>query len=167
MRQRDQHNHTFPRPPRSICLCPSLPADLPLPHPTAAIIGQKGGLWAVSQGFNLSTQEQTQIISAFDNPGTAQANGIHAGGVKFFCLKADDKVIYGKQGVSISFLACTGGGTGGHGEVRSKLRSWRRPACPCITRLYERLGALLLQQLNVLALNICSLHLLNSIAPHP
>ncbi len=63
--------------------------------------GLKGGVWATSSGFTLSTEEQKGIVASFDNPAGAQANGIRAGGTKFFCLKADPRSVYGKQGVRI------------------------------------------------------------------
>ncbi|KDN45285.1 putative PFY1-profilin [Tilletiaria anomala UBC 951] len=64
----------------------------------AAILGLKGGVWATSSGFALTPEEQRTIVSTFDAPDTAQANGIRAAGRKYFCLKADGRSVYGKQG---------------------------------------------------------------------
>ncbi|KAL4073837.1 profilin [Scleroderma yunnanense] len=63
----------------------------------AAILGQKGGVWAASPGYNLSTEEQKAITSGFSNPSSVQANGVRLAGQKFFTLQADPEHIYGKK----------------------------------------------------------------------
>ncbi|KAI6002816.1 profilin [Pisolithus albus] len=50
----------------------------------AAIIGQAGGVWAASPGYNLSPAEQKAIVNAFKNLGEAQAHGVRLAGRKFF-----------------------------------------------------------------------------------
>ncbi|GAA6044047.1 hypothetical protein JCM8097_001391 [Rhodosporidiobolus ruineniae] len=96
---------------------PALPADdlLPLRAPPrcslnplsnllgtgkvtkAAILGQQGGVWAQSAGYDLSAEEQTAITRSFADPSQAQANGIRAQGQKFMTLRADDRSVYGKK----------------------------------------------------------------------
>ncbi|KAG7445130.1 profilin [Guyanagaster necrorhizus] len=63
----------------------------------AAIIGQQGGIWAASAGYNLSTAEQNAIIQGFSDLAHVQASGIRAAGQKFFTLQANERSIYGKK----------------------------------------------------------------------
>ncbi|KAL8283939.1 hypothetical protein RQP46_005371 [Phenoliferia psychrophenolica] len=63
----------------------------------AAILGQAGGVWASSPGYDISTEEQAAIVGAFADPSSAQANGIRAAGVKFFTLTANERSVYGKK----------------------------------------------------------------------
>ncbi|GAA5866267.1 hypothetical protein JCM8547_007222 [Rhodosporidiobolus lusitaniae] len=63
----------------------------------AAIIGQQGGVWAQSAGYDLSPEEQTAFTKIHVDPSTAQASGIRAQGNKFMTLKADDRSVYGKK----------------------------------------------------------------------
>ncbi|THV03050.1 profilin [Dendrothele bispora CBS 962.96] len=63
----------------------------------AAILGQQGGVWAVSAGYNLSTEEQSAILKAFSNPEGVQASGLRLAGKKFFTLQVDGEHIYLKQ----------------------------------------------------------------------
>ncbi|KAI9228975.1 MAG: profilin [Piptocephalis tieghemiana] len=65
----------------------------------AAILGQKDmAAWATSPGFTLSKTELEQIISGFSDPGSFFSTGVHAAGVKYLTIKADERSIYGKQG---------------------------------------------------------------------
>ncbi|KAI6157862.1 profilin [Pisolithus tinctorius] len=66
----------------------------------AAIIGQSGGVWAASPGYNLSPAEQKAIVNAFTNPAETQANGVRLAGQKFFVLSVDVLTgqILGKKG---------------------------------------------------------------------
>ncbi|KZT02849.1 profilin [Laetiporus sulphureus 93-53] len=73
----------------------------------AAIIGLSGGVWASSPGYTLSTQEQKDIVAAFNNPAAAQANGIRLAGQKFFTLQANDRSIYGKKAADGCILVKT------------------------------------------------------------
>ncbi|ORY45840.1 profilin [Leucosporidium creatinivorum] len=63
----------------------------------AAILGQQGGVWAQSAGYELSPEEQAAIVAAFSDPTNAQGNGVRAQGVKFMTIKADDRSVYGKK----------------------------------------------------------------------
>ncbi|GAA5825103.1 hypothetical protein JCM5353_006509 [Sporobolomyces roseus] len=63
----------------------------------AAILGQQGGVWATSSGYNLTPEEQAAIVKTFQNPENAQATGVRAAGQKFFCLSANDRSVYGKK----------------------------------------------------------------------
>ncbi|KAH9919491.1 profilin [Epithele typhae] len=64
----------------------------------AAIIGLAGGVWASSAGFTLTPEEQTKIVSMFNNAEEARTHGIRLSGNKFFTLSANDRSIYGKKG---------------------------------------------------------------------
>ncbi|KAK9237352.1 profilin [Lipomyces kononenkoae] len=65
----------------------------------AAIYSRAGdSVWAQSVGFSLSTTEISEIVSGFDNSSGLQAKGLHAQGIKYFLLRADDRSIYGKKG---------------------------------------------------------------------
>ena len=64
----------------------------------AAILGQKGGVWATSPGFTLSAEEQKAITDAFGAGGVAslQSSGLRLQGQKYILLRADDNSVYGK-----------------------------------------------------------------------
>jgi len=64
----------------------------------AAILGQAGGVWAISKGYDLSTQEQRDIIESLKNPKSVEGKGIVLGGQKFFILTVTPKCVYGKKG---------------------------------------------------------------------
>lgn len=91
----------------------------------AAILGQQGGIWAQSAGYNvrpllplslrypadrgvvwdepddtqLSQEEQNNLIKIHSDPSNAQANGVRAQGQKFLTIRADDRSVYGKKQV--------------------------------------------------------------------
>ncbi|CAO1620070.1 unnamed protein product [Sympodiomycopsis kandeliae] len=73
----------------------------------AAILGRKGGVWATSNGFTISPQEQSALISGFDDPSPLQASGLHIAGKKYFTLQANDRSIYGKAGADGVILVKT------------------------------------------------------------
>ncbi|KAJ3282926.1 hypothetical protein HDU79_009549 [Rhizoclosmatium sp. JEL0117] len=64
----------------------------------AAIRGHDGSLWATSAGFDINATEINNLVAAFKDASGIRANGLYAGGVKYFTLRADDRSIYGKQG---------------------------------------------------------------------
>ncbi|KAF8799814.1 profilin [Phlegmacium glaucopus] len=64
----------------------------------AAILGLKGGVWATSHGFTLSTEEQAAIVEGFVTPDKVQASGIRLAGQKYFTLSVIDRTIQGKKG---------------------------------------------------------------------
>merc|ERR1711939_232698 len=66
----------------------------------AAILGQQGGVWATSAGYELSQGEQTAIIQAHGKIDDVQASGVHAAGTKYMTLRADDRSIYAKKGAN-------------------------------------------------------------------
>ncbi|KIK98632.1 hypothetical protein PAXRUDRAFT_823678 [Paxillus rubicundulus Ve08.2h10] len=63
----------------------------------AAILGHKGGVWAISPGYTLSAEEQKAILAAFDKQDVTQAKGVHLAGQKFFTLQCNTRSIYGKK----------------------------------------------------------------------
>eukprot|EP01111_Echinosteliopsis_oligospora_P017393 TRINITY_DN750_c0_g1_i1.p1 TRINITY_DN750_c0_g1~~TRINITY_DN750_c0_g1_i1.p1 ORF type:complete len:125 (-),score=28.22 TRINITY_DN750_c0_g1_i1:69-443(-) len=62
----------------------------------AAIIGLDGGSWA-SKNLNLKPGEGQKIANLFKNPANAYAEGITVNGIKYLCVKSDDRSIYGKK----------------------------------------------------------------------
>ncbi|KAJ4001643.1 profilin [Lentinula boryana] len=65
----------------------------------ASIIGVQGGIWATSAGLELSDAEQAKLLQAHSQPEAVQASGLVIGGVKYFCLQANDRSIYLKKGL--------------------------------------------------------------------
>jgi len=63
----------------------------------AAILGQAGGVWATSPGFELSAAEQKAAIGLLNNKEAAQASGITLAGTKYFALQVDERKFYGKK----------------------------------------------------------------------
>ncbi|GAA5995667.1 profilin [Rhodotorula paludigena] len=63
----------------------------------AAILGQQGGVWASSAGYDLAPEEQSAILASFSDAASAQANGVRARGQKYLCIRADDRSVYGKK----------------------------------------------------------------------
>lgn len=53
----------------------------------------------------LSTEEQKAIVAGFANSDQVRANGIRAGGQKFFTLNAEPERIYGKKQVRELFTS--------------------------------------------------------------
>ncbi|KAJ7220680.1 profilin [Mycena pura] len=68
----------------------------------AAILGQQGGVWAISEEYELSLPEQNAIIGAFDKLEDVQANGLTLNGRKFFTTTTDEerRSIYLRKGTS-------------------------------------------------------------------
>ncbi|KAF8415628.1 profilin [Boletus edulis BED1] len=73
----------------------------------AAILGQKGGVWASSAGYKLSPDEQKAIVNAHNNVEATQASGVRLAGQKFFTLQANDRSVYGKKGADGCILVKT------------------------------------------------------------
>ncbi|KAG8743065.1 profilin, required for normal timing of actin polymerization in response to thermal stress [Ceratobasidium sp. 414] len=63
----------------------------------AAILGQKGGVWATSPEFTLSPAEQTHVLGLFNNIAAAQGSGVTLAGTKYFALQVNDRSFYGKK----------------------------------------------------------------------
>jgi len=65
----------------------------------AAIFNAAGNsAWAVSPNFTPKPEELKALVVGFDNAAPLHEKGIHIAGVKYFCIKGDDRSIYGKQG---------------------------------------------------------------------
>jgi len=73
----------------------------------AAILGQKGGVWAATAEYDISPEEQKAIVGAFTNVEAAQASGIRLAGKKFFTVQANERSIYGKKGADGCILVKT------------------------------------------------------------
>jgi profilin len=72
----------------------------------AAILGQKGGVWASSAGLVISPDEQKAIIGGFNN-SNIQATGFRIAGVKYFTVKANERSIYGQTNADGAILVKT------------------------------------------------------------
>ncbi|KAF5309831.1 hypothetical protein D9619_010321 [Psilocybe cf. subviscida] len=64
----------------------------------AAILGQKGGVWASSPGFTISPEEEKAIIKGYTDNDSIRANGVRLGGQKFFTLSVEGRTIQAKKG---------------------------------------------------------------------
>lgn len=64
----------------------------------AAIAGRDGTVWATSEGFNVSKDELTKLISGFDNQNVLAASGVTLSGNRYIYLSGNDKVIRAKLG---------------------------------------------------------------------
>ncbi|GAW06471.1 profilin [Lentinula edodes] len=73
----------------------------------AAILGAQGGVWATSEGFEISPDEQARILQAHSQPSAIQASGLVIAGVKYFCLQANERSIYLKKGVDGAIVVKT------------------------------------------------------------
>ncbi|THH26774.1 hypothetical protein EUX98_g7414 [Antrodiella citrinella] len=75
----------------------------------AAILGQAGGVWATSAGYNLSDEEQKAIVHAFNDLEGVRTKGFRAANRKFFTLQAVEggRSIYGKIGADGCILVKT------------------------------------------------------------
>lgn len=76
----------------------------------AAILGQKGGVWAASSDFKISPPEQDAILKAFTNATHAdklRAEGIRLAGVKYFTLSVEGRTIQGKKGADGTVIVKT------------------------------------------------------------
>ncbi|GMM47559.1 profilin [Pichia kluyveri] len=63
----------------------------------AAIYSTDGAVWANTGSLNVSPQEFQLIAGGFTNASSVQMSGFHVENVKQFCIKADDRSIYGKH----------------------------------------------------------------------
>ncbi len=64
----------------------------------AAIYGADGSAaWAKSNGFDLQPTEVTEVVNGYSDASNLWASGLHIQGQKYFCIKADDRSIYGKH----------------------------------------------------------------------
>ncbi|KAE8156911.1 profilin [Aspergillus tamarii] len=73
----------------------------------AAILGQQGGVWAHSNGYELSTEEQRAVIDAYNDPGHVMSSGLKLAGTKFFCPSANKRSIQLKKGADGAVLVKT------------------------------------------------------------
>jgi len=78
-----------------------------------AILGQAGGIWAASQGYNLPPNEQKAIVNTLKNLETpanveaVQRDGIRLSNQKFFTIYAAGRSVYGKKGADGCVLVKT------------------------------------------------------------
>ncbi|VEU20706.1 DEKNAAC101538 [Brettanomyces naardenensis] len=64
----------------------------------AAIYGADGAsVWATTNGFQLQPSEVQDIATGYGDASKLWSSGLHVEGQKYFCIKADDRSIYGKH----------------------------------------------------------------------
>lgn len=64
----------------------------------AAIFSADGaGVWANSGNLTLQPGEINVIVAGFNDASQLQMSGFHIEGLKQFCIKADNRSIYGKH----------------------------------------------------------------------
>lgn len=64
----------------------------------AAISGHDGTVWASSEGFNVTKEELSRLVSGFENQNVLAASGVTLAGSRFIYLSGTDKVIRAKLG---------------------------------------------------------------------
>lgn len=74
----------------------------------AAVVGNEGGVWTTSPGFDVTVAEIKTIISGFSNANGLQASGVTVGGTKYMFLQSDDNQIQGKKGATGVSIAKAG-----------------------------------------------------------
>lgn len=93
----------------------------------AAVVGNEGGVWTTSPGFNVTADEVKALIGGFSNPSVFQMNGVNVGGTKYMYLQSDDSQIQAKKaatGVSIAKAGkCIIIGTYGDGQQPGNCRT--------------------------------------------
>eukprot|EP00178_Gracilaria_changii_P021900 TRINITY_DN64880_c0_g1_i1.p1 TRINITY_DN64880_c0_g1~~TRINITY_DN64880_c0_g1_i1.p1 ORF type:complete len:143 (+),score=30.13 TRINITY_DN64880_c0_g1_i1:43-429(+) len=62
----------------------------------SAVIGLPNAVWAKSKDFNMSADEINKLVSGFATPSPLSGTGVHAGGTKYICTKANDEEVHGQ-----------------------------------------------------------------------
>lgn len=74
----------------------------------AIIDSSAGGVWAQGPDAWIKGTEGAALVRNFADSASAQGNGIHAGGVKYMCIKSSPESVYGKKGAGgIVCAKCT------------------------------------------------------------
>lgn len=55
-------------------------------------------VWAASPDFKIAPSEVQGLISGYQDSSSLWSKGFSVEGNKYFCIKADDKIIHGKKG---------------------------------------------------------------------
>mmetsp|Transcript_300 Transcript_300/g.546 ORF Transcript_300/g.546 Transcript_300/m.546 type:complete len:127 (-) Transcript_300:79-459(-) len=76
-----------------------------------AIFGLNGGQWA-AKNLTISSTEIQSIIAGLSNPNDIRAKGIHAQGVKYFAVQADEEHLLGKKDKTGIIVVKTGKAVG-------------------------------------------------------
>lgn len=64
----------------------------------AAIAGHDGGVWAKSEGFEVSKEELAKIVQGFDKTELLTSGGVTLAGQRYIYLSGTDRVIRAKLG---------------------------------------------------------------------
>ncbi|KAF4621634.1 hypothetical protein D9613_012592 [Agrocybe pediades] len=59
----------------------------------AAILGLQGGVWASSEGYHISPEQQTAIIEGFNKPDSVQSTGLRLADTKFIVISVEGRTI--------------------------------------------------------------------------
>merc|ERR1712002_992418 len=66
----------------------------------AAISGHDASIWAVSEGFKISSAEVKKLLASFSDSENLAQNGVTVEGVRYIFLSNTDRVIRAKKGTS-------------------------------------------------------------------
>jgi len=64
----------------------------------AVIAGQDGNVWAKSDGFEVSKDEITRLVSGFDNQDVLAGSGVTLAGQRYIYLSGTERVVRAKLG---------------------------------------------------------------------
>lgn len=64
----------------------------------AAIFGHDGGRWAISSGWNISTEEIKGVLDGYKDGTRLNSAGITIAGKKYYTVKSDQYIIYACAG---------------------------------------------------------------------
>jgi profilin len=59
-----------------------------------AIVGQAGGVWAATPGFNVQQGEILALANGFKDPNSVRTNAPHIAGQKYLVVKVCRNIIY-------------------------------------------------------------------------
>jgi len=66
----------------------------------AAIAGHDGGVWAKSEGFEVTKEELAKLVQGFDKQDILTSGGVTLAGSRYIYLSGSDRVIRAKLGRS-------------------------------------------------------------------
>jgi len=74
----------------------------------AAISGHDASIWAVSEGFKVSSDEIKKVLASFNDSDNLAQNGITVEGTRYIFLSSTERVIRAKKGTSGLHIMKTG-----------------------------------------------------------
>eukprot|EP00161_Ancyromonas_sigmoides_P022041 TRINITY_DN6659_c0_g1_i2.p1 TRINITY_DN6659_c0_g1~~TRINITY_DN6659_c0_g1_i2.p1 ORF type:complete len:187 (+),score=64.47 TRINITY_DN6659_c0_g1_i2:81-563(+) len=74
---------------------------------SGAILGHDGSIWAQSANFKIQGSEGAALNALIGTPAPFES-GIMLGGVKYMCIKSEERSLYGKKGAAGVVIVRTG-----------------------------------------------------------